>query len=131
MPPANTARNVPPGSWKKVLHDPELAVRLGCEAAGHAAVLAVGDVGVVAVGGGVGGGRGMGGGGEAGGGGGGAAGGCVGAAPGRQTWPTKLGTHCVLGLQSERLLQPPQRPPMQRPNGHCASLSVAQKKPNA
>ena len=29
------------------------------------------------------------------------------------------------------LLQPPQRPPKQRPNGHSASLSVAQKNPIA
>ena len=55
----------------------------------------------------------------------------VGEAAGRQTWPTRLGTHCVLGLQSVGVLQPPQRPLMQRANGHGASLSVAQKKPNA
>jgi hypothetical protein len=53
------------------------------------------------------------------------------ATTGKQTCPIKLGTHCVLGLQSAELVQPPQRPPTQRPNGHCASRSVAQKKPNA
>jgi len=37
----------------------------------------------------------------------------------------------VLGLHSATLAQPPQRPPTQRPKGHCASLSVAQKKPKA
>ena len=45
----------------------------------------------------------------------------AGAKPGKQTCPTKLGKHCVPGLQSLTLAQPPQCPAMQRPNGHCAS----------
>lgn len=51
------------------------------------------------------------------------------AAPGKQRRPMSVGKHRALGLQSSSLLQPPQRPAMQRPNGHCASLSLAQNRP--
>lgn len=37
----------------------------------------------------------------------------------------------MLVLQSDTLVQPPQRPLRQRPKGHWGSLSVAQKKPKA